>query len=135
MLSYTPRMLTKEQAEALAATWYAAWNAGDLDRIMAHYAPGIEHSSPFIARFNGTGEPTLRGRDAVRAYFGRALETNPTPPGVTRFKAWKLALGTQTLVLMYERMGGEFAAEMFVLGAAGSGDEGKIVRSVSHYVV
>lgn len=128
-------MLTKEQAAAFAASWYAAWNADDLDAIMAHYAEGVEHSSPFIARFNDSGEPTLRGREAVRAYFGRALRRDPTPPGVTRFKAWKMALGTDTVVLMYERMNGEFAAEMFVLGAAGTAEAGTIVRSVSHYVV
>lgn len=123
-------MLTREQAAAFAASWYAAWNADDLDAIMAHYAEGIEHSSPFIARFNDSGEPTLRGRDAVRAYFGRALQRDPTPPGVTRFKAWKVALGTETVVLMYHRMNGEFAAEMFFLDG-----ENKIVRSVSHYAV
>lgn len=126
-------MMTKEAAEAFAASWYAAWNTPDLDAIMAHYAPGVEHSSPFIARFTESGEPTLRGRDAVRAYFGRALQRDPTPPGVTRFTPWKMALGTETVVLMYHRMNGEFAAEMFVLGKNGTADAGKIVRSVSHY--
>lgn len=130
---YTPRMMTKERAESFARSWYGAWNASDLDAMMAHYSPGIEHSSPFIARFNESGEPTLRGSDAVRAYFGRALQRDPTPPGVTRFTPWKMALGTETVVLMYHRMNGEFAAEMFVLGNDETADSGKIVRSVSHY--
>ena len=44
-------MLSPEQARAFVNRWYAAWNAGDLDAIMACYDDGIEHSSPFIARF------------------------------------------------------------------------------------
>jgi len=30
-------MLTKEEAHGFAANWLAAWNAHDLDQIMAHY--------------------------------------------------------------------------------------------------
>jgi hypothetical protein len=62
-------MMTAEQAAAFAGAWYGAWNAHDLEAVMALYAPGIEHSSPFIARY--TNDPTcaaLRGKDAVRAY-------------------------------------------------------------------
>lgn len=117
-------MLTSAAAQAFAHSWYAAWNAHDLDAIMAHYAVGIEHSSPFIARYNQSAEPTLRGKDAVRAYFGRALAANPT----LSFHPQRLALGVETVVLMYTRMTGDFAAEMFAFDAAG-----KVVRSVSHY--
>lgn len=122
-------MLTNRAAQDFATSWYKAWNAHDLDAIMAHYAEGIEHSSPFIARYNQTAEPTLRGKDAVRAYFGRALKANPT----LSFHPHRLALGVETVVLMYTRMTGDFAAEMFAFGAEGSPDAGKVVRSVSHY--
>lgn len=124
--------LTPESAQAFANRWYAAWNKGDLDGIMACYQDTIEHSSPFIARFNaGMGsppDPTLRGKDAVRAYFGRALHTNPTPAGVTRFAPMHLTVGTQSVLVVYRRWTGELAGEVFFLG-----DGGLIVRSVSHY--
>lgn len=121
-------MLSLDDARAFAARWYAAWNAGDLDAIMASYADEIEHSSPFIARFNGSDVSTLRGIDAVRAYFDRALTTNPTPAGVTRFQPLHVAAGHDSVILAYRRMSGELAMEMFVLNAAG-----RIVRSISHY--
>lgn len=62
------RMLSPDLARRFAESWYAAWNAHDLEAIMACYAPQIEHSSPFIARY--TSDPTaatLKGKDAVRA--------------------------------------------------------------------
>ena len=117
-------MLTPDAANAFAKSWFRAWNAHDLDSIMGHYADDIEHSSPFIARYNN--DPTcapLRGKAAVRAYFGRALERNPT----LRFEPMHVAVGVSTVGLVYRRMTGEIAVETFELR------DGVVVRSVSHY--
>jgi len=124
--------LTLESAEIFATRWYAAWNRGDLDAIMACYDDLIEHSSPFIARFTaGQGiapEPILRGKAAVRAYFSRALSTNPTPRVATRFATMHLTVGTDSVLVVYRRWTGELAGEVFFLN-----NSGLITRSVSHY--
>jgi hypothetical protein len=117
-------MISEQQAREFARSWYAAWNAHHIDRIMAHYAPEIEHSSPFIKRYNGTDETSLRGATAVRDYFVRALERNPT----LRFDPLHLTIGLETVVLIYKRMSGDLAAELFAFDSAG-----KVVRSISHY--
>lgn len=122
-----------DSARAFAARWYAAWNAGDLDAIMACYHGTIEHTSPFVARFNagvpgGSTDGTLRGIDAVRAYFGRALERNPTPPGETRFAPMHLTVGLGSVLVVYRRWTGELAGEVFFLN-----EDGRIARSISHY--
>src|SRR4051812_33060135 len=39
------KILTPEDAAGFAGRWYAAWNAHDLDAIMACYDASIEHSS------------------------------------------------------------------------------------------
>lgn len=116
----------EDQARSFAQSWYAAWNAHDLDRVMAHYAPEIEHSSPFIKRYNGTEDASLRGFDAVRAYFGRALERNPT----LRFDPMHTAVGVESVTLVYRRMTGDAAAELFAFDQSG-----KVVRSISHYAL
>jgi hypothetical protein len=121
-------MIAPEQAQAFADRWYSAWNAGDLAAIMSCYDPAIEHSSPYIAKFNGTNDPLLCGQSAVEAYFGRALQKNPTPPGVTRFVPMFVTTGHDSVILIYRRMSGEVAGEIFFLN-----DDGKVVRSVSHY--
>jgi ketosteroid isomerase-like protein len=115
---------TEKEAQSFATSWFAAWNRHDLDAMMAHYAQTIEHSSPFIARYNNDPEcKPLRGKAAVRAYFGRALERNPT----LRFDPMHVAVGVSTVALVYRRMTGEVAVETFQL------EGGLVTRSVSHY--
>jgi hypothetical protein len=119
-------MPSDEDARRFSESWYAAWNRHDLDAIMAHYGEGIQHSSPFIARYNGDAECSpLAGKAAVRAYFGRALERNPT----LRFDPMHLAVGVESVGLVYRRMTGEVAVETFRLRS------GLVVQSTSHYGV
>jgi hypothetical protein len=91
---------------------------------MHHYAPAIEHSSPFIKRYNGTDDVAIHGIAAVRDYFARALERNPT----LRFDPIHLAIGLESVILIYRRMTGDLAAEVFFFD-----EDGKVVRSISHY--
>lgn len=130
------QQLTPQDAQRFATRWFNAWNAQNLDAIMACYAETIEHSSPFVARFNagitgadsGTQDGTLRGNAAVRAYFGRALTSNPTPSGIERFQLMHLTTGINSVLVVYRRWTGELAGEIFFLD-----DAGLIARSVSHY--
>lgn len=120
--------LTPDDARAFADRWYGAWNARDIDAIMACYEPEIEHSSPFIKRYNAgmtsENDAFLRGIDAVRDYFDRALKRNPT----LRFDPIHMAVGIDSVVLVYRRMTGDLAAEVFHLS-----ERGRIRRSISHY--
>jgi hypothetical protein len=119
-----PHHPTPASAQAFADRWYAAWNARDLDAIMACYEPTIEHSSPFIKRYNNTDDQSLVGIDAVRDYFRRALERNPT----LQFHPMHVTVGLGSVILVYRRMTGDLAAELFVLS-----EQGRILRSISHY--
>jgi len=129
--------LTREEARSFAARWFAAFNSHDIDAILACYDPAIEHSSPFIKRYNdavGRGdEPSIRGLGDLRGYFQRALDRNPT----LRFDPEHLATGIESVILTYRRHshdtppGGELSAEVFFLAGHETGH--RIVRSVSHY--
>ena|SRR5688572_2541305 len=127
-------VLTPAEADVFARAWFAAWNAHDLGAILACYDPAIEHSSPFIKRYNeavGRGdEPSVQGLTDLGAYFGRALARNPA----LRFDPVHVATGLESVILVYRRHshdtppGGDLSAEVFFLTRAG-----KIRRSVSHY--
>lgn len=129
--------LSSEHAAAFAKAWFAAWNAHDITAILSCYHPTIEHSSPFIKRYNdaiGRGnEKSLRGLADLRDYFQRALDRNPT----LRFDPVSIATGLESVILVYRRHShdtppaGELSAEVFFLVDTPAGH--LITRSVSHY--
>jgi hypothetical protein len=57
--------------DAFAREWAQAWNARDLDRVLAHFSDTIIFSSPKAV--DAVGQPTVRGKPALRAYWERAL--------------------------------------------------------------
>lgn len=116
--------LTPELSQTFATRWYAAWNAHDIDAIIACYDPCISHSSPFIKRYNNSDVTELVGIPAVKDYFARALQRNPD----LRFDPMHITTGLESVLLVYRRMNGDLAGEVFFLNAANL-----ITRSVSHY--
>ncbi len=117
-------MLGQQQMEALAADWYEAWNAHDLDRILGHYSNDVVFVSPLIADIAGEESGRLRGKAALRDYFAKALERFSH----LRFEPLMLATGLDSLVLTYVSVNGRRSCEAMVLGADG------LVREVrAHY--
>jgi hypothetical protein len=108
--------------ETFAADWVAAWNRRDLDAILAHYADGVEFTSPFAARLTGDG--TVRGKDALRAYFAAALAKFPD----LHFRLRHALPGVNGLVLVYDSVENLLAAEVFEFDAGG-----KVSRVRCHY--
>ena len=108
--------------ETFAADWVAAWNRRDLDAILGHYADGVEFTSPFAGRLTGDG--TVRGKDALRAYFAAALARFPN----LHFRLRHSLPGVNGLVLLYDSVENLLAAELFEFDAAG-----KVSRVRCHY--
>lgn len=77
-----------------AAAWLEAWNAHDLDRVLAHYCEDAIVRSPLAAWRIPESGGIVRGHAALRTYWGSALgpgselhfdlvEVLPTVDGVT----------------------------------------------------
>jgi hypothetical protein len=72
-------MLTRDFAEHFAADWIAAWNAHDLEHILAHYAD-FGMSSPYTRgcwanpRARSRARPRWATTGAVRSIKGARLE-------------------------------------------------------------
>lgn len=116
--------MTRDSAEQLAVAWMDAWNGHDLDRILSHYADDVEFTSPFVRRVLGSEEATLRGVEALRDYFGRALTAFPE----LRFELYQVLVGANSVVLYYRSVRDLFAAETMELDG-----EGKVRRVLAHY--
>ena len=78
-----------------ANRWVDDWNSHDLERIIDHYAENAEFRSPKAAERLGDG--IVRGHDALRAYWGPALENRPA----LRFHLNDVFSGHQTVSIHY----------------------------------
>lgn len=116
-------MIDKAFADHFADDWIAAWNAHDLERILAHYSEDFEMCSPVIVKLTGETSGTLKGKPAVRAYWAKALQVNPA----LRFELLNMLRGVCSVTLVYQGVRG-LSAEVFHFNA-----EGKVSRAYAHY--
>jgi predicted ester cyclase len=116
--------VTRDGALKLANEWVAAWNAHDLDLIMAHYDDSIELTSPVAAQLRGTPDGKVIGKTSLRAYFQRGLETYPE----LRFRLEDVFCGVASVVLLYANQKGTRSAEFMEISATG-----KVSRVVANY--
>jgi ketosteroid isomerase-like protein len=64
-------------AKSFASEWVEAWNAHDIERVLSHYTDNFELSSPIIVQLLGEPSGALRGKEAVGAYWRKALQVVP----------------------------------------------------------
>lgn len=108
-----------------AKRYYEAWNARNLDQIIALYHEDIEFSSPYIAALGFAPDGVIHGRDMLKLYFQRALERAPD----LTFTAEMIFVGARGHTLIYRNHRGERTAEHHEMDALGS----LIVRAEATY--
>jgi hypothetical protein len=116
--------VTKNEAWNLANHWVAAWNAHDLDLIMAHYEDAIELTSPVAAQLLRTPDGKVVGKANLRAYFQHGLEAYPE----LHFRLEHVFWGVNSVVVEYTNQKGTRTAEFMELSAIG-----KVARVVANY--
>src|SRR5262245_34406343 len=116
-------MIDRVFAEAFAAEWIAAWNAHDLERILAHYADDFEMSSPLIVERMGEASGRLVGKAAIRPYWGAA-----TAKREIRFTLLHVLVGIDALTILYRRETGQLVAETIAFDV-----RRRAVRAAAHY--
>lgn len=117
-------MIDPSFAEQFAADWIDSWNSHDLDRVLSHYTDDFEMSSPLIPKIAGEPSGTLRGKDAIAAYWGKALQLIPD----LRFEPITTLVGINTITLYYQGAQGSPVAEVFHFNT-----HQKVVKAYSHY--
>jgi len=120
----TEDQVTKEEAWKLANEWIAAWNAHDLDAILAHYEEAVELTSPVAAQLLGRADGKVVGKANLRAYFKCGLEAYPE----LRFELEDVLWGLNSVVLCYKNQKGARTAEFMEVSASG-----KVARVVANY--
>ncbi len=103
-------------AHQFATEWIAAWNAGDLERVFRLYRDDFEMRSPLIAERGFAASGVLRGKDAIRPYWGAGIRT-AVPP--LRFELVDVYPGVATIALHYRSVGRRYVIEVIELDADG----------------
>ncbi len=106
--------VSREQATAIARDWCDAWNARDLDRVMAHYVDDVALSSPLVVRRLGIADGWIRGKPALRAYFARGMAL----PAL-RFDLVDVLMGVGAFAIVYKRETGNLVVDLAELDERG----------------
>lgn len=102
-------------AHAFATEWIEAWNAHDLERVLAHYAEEVELISPRAAQVVPDSGGVIRGKAALRAYWTRAMASAPA----LRFVLDDVFATISGATVLYRNHRGQRVTETFLWDAAG----------------
>lgn len=111
-------------ANHFADDWINAWNTRDLARVLAHYTDDFEMSSPVIVKVANEPSGTLKGKEAVAAYWAKALQLVPD----LHFELVATLVGVNSITLYYNGARGP-AAEVFHFNP-----DGKVTKAYAHYL-
>ncbi len=100
---------------AFAAEWVDAWNSKDLERVLTHYADDVVVTSALAARVVPESNGTIRGKAALRAYWGAAL----AKAGALQFELEDVLSGAGTMTILYRNHRAERVSETLVFDGAG----------------
>jgi hypothetical protein len=100
--------LTEVRGEQLAREWIEAWNAHDLDAIMALYSPRIVFQTPTVIATLGIPDGRVEGVAALREHFGRGLARLAD----LRFDLDRIYVGVRSLAITYRWRDGTPVCEL-----------------------
>lgn len=112
-------------AEALqfAKKHIETWNTHDLEAIVQLYSESVELISPLATALRGS--PLVKGRAALREYFGLGLQKYPD----LHFELVNTFLCDSSVTLLFRGAGKRLVAEVLFIGTAK-----KIDRVYAHYL-
>jgi ketosteroid isomerase-like protein len=100
---------------AFGREWIAAWNSHDLECVLALYTDDAEMTSDKIQALGFEAGGTLRGKDRLRAYWGKALTLLPN----LRFDLIDTYVSPDSVVVFYQNERGAQICEYLRLDATG----------------
>lgn len=109
-------VIDRAAAHAFATRWIAAWNSGDLERVFALYDDDFEMRSPLIVERGFAASGVLRGKAAIRPYWGNGIASAKPP---LRFELIEAFGGVDTVAIHYRSVGRKHVVEILELDAQG----------------
>ncbi len=97
-------------AQEFADDWVQAWNAHDLERVLAHFASDVVFTSPAAAQLMDGSDGVLRGKAALRDSWTEGLRRIPD----LHFTVLGVYAGVSALVINYRNQKGARVCEVLV---------------------
>ena len=95
--------------------WIAAWNALDLEGVLAHYtADAVVHTPVSAVRVPGSNG-IVRGQNALRDYWGEAIQENSD----LHFELVETMATVDGATILYRNHRGQLVAETVLWGEDG----------------
>lgn len=94
--------------QTFAADWADAWNARDIEAVLAHFDEGVVFTSPVASHLIEGSDGVLRGKAALRSYWTTALPLIPD----LHFEVVAVYAGVDTLVINYRNQRGGLVNEV-----------------------
>ena len=116
-------IIDKEWARAFAEEWVAAWNSHDLERIFSHYTDDFEMCSPHIVDRMREPSGILRGKAAIRPYWGPALKSELP----IKFELLAVYTGADRIAIHYRSVGRTLVVEVLTFNAQRQATHGMAV--------
>ncbi|RDH74247.1 nuclear transport factor 2 family protein [Mycolicibacterium moriokaense] len=96
------------EPEHFADQWVRAWNAHDVEAVLAHFHDDVVFTSPVAARVLPDSNGVVRGKVALRHYWTTALAMLPD----LHFDVIDVYQGESTLVINYRNHRAELVNEV-----------------------
>lgn len=113
-------------ATTFSHDWVHAWNAHDVDAVLAHFHDDVLFTSPVAAQMYPETAGTIRGKAALHHYWTGALQRIPD----LHFVVEAVYRGIDTVVINYRNQTGGLVNEVLRFG-----DDGLVVEGHGTYLV
>jgi ketosteroid isomerase-like protein len=111
-------------ARNFASSWLNAWNAHDLEGVLAHFSEDAVFTSPVAAQLLPETDGVLRGKEQIRRYWSIGLQRIPE----LRFEIENVYTGIDTVVINYRNHIGGLVSEVLRV------EDGFVVRGDGTYL-
>lgn len=96
--------------QTFAAAWVRAWNAHDVEAVLAHFHDDVLFTSPVATRVLPQTGGVVRGKEALREYWSTALSGMPD----LHFEVVDVYRGESVLVINYRNQRGGLVNEVLM---------------------
>ena len=102
--------MDRAQAQEFADAWVSAWNAHDVEQVLAHFADDVVFTSPAAAQLVAGSDGVLRGKAALRDYWAEGLRRIPD----LHFTVLEVYAGVSALVINYRNQRDARVSEVLI---------------------